>query len=857
MIRILILTLFTIPLIANGQNNFCITGQVLDSSMQKTTGANVFLFTKNDTVRTMTDSLGKFEFKQINQPFFVIKILALGYETFTNHYLSNSDNHNIALPVIILKTKLNVLKEVIVRSRISPITIKEDTIEYSISQYHLRENAQINDLLNRLPGIEVDKNGNIKFMGKLISKIKVNGKEFLVGNIHDLLKLIPLETLEKIQMIDDYDKMAELTGRTIASNNKVLNLQTKQDLNFTENLKAEIGTGTNKKYAADVLASLLDKKKQIIINGLTTNTIPGAGETNNKKGVFLFRNQLNQSLYTNGGFFVEHSKHNEQVYSNNINLTSEGNIRMHSLTQQGNDFDNYNFAEAIDFKDQNGNNISTQFIVEKRFQSNKSSSHSSLTGLQYLDQSIENRTNNIQPNIRGSIYGSHNFRRTGEVLALGFNYNFAGNKSNQNIINNTLYYNNGTIVLDSLLYQMISKTNNLQNLVLQTSYIKPFNAHSSVELNYVLRSNNNIFTQKTQWINERGEISVIDSLSNEFNYLKVEQKIGTSYKKTNSQFDYTLGCNFFFASYRLNRSKWLLPNINVEYRIDKTSRLAFRYEGRPTYPDYNQLRFIPDRSNPLFPIIGNPDLKASTSNLFTLDYNKITKSIFFVSLMASRIFNQTVTNTLFKQDTLNTVIQETHYLNSNGIYSYSGNYAWSRPFFDNKLQLFIEGNANFNNNIFYLQNIKNYSQNLTLTQSFRTGLYQKWIELNTGASYTLNHTNYSDKEASTINIHTWVLNLNTKFFAGKTWSLWLDVNKQFNTGYAANVSANPTDLGATIEKTFLKNKLTFRLQGFNLLDQNTGITQTISGNTTTQTRTNQLGRFILLSAILDLKKTKK
>ncbi|WP_343670074.1 outer membrane beta-barrel protein [Chitinophaga sp.] len=859
MIRILFsIALVIMPLIVSGQNKFYVRGQVKDTSGQQLIGANVWLFTAKDTFHTITDDNGSFGFKQIPGAAFSIKITILGYEIFNNTYSLNSDNYNIILPIIFLNTKPNILREVIVKSRFSPITLKEDTIEYSISQYHLRENAQINDLLKRLPGIEVDRDGNIKFMGRPISKIKVNGKEFVVGNIQDLLKLIPLETLEKVQVIDDYDKMAELTGRPTETNAKVLNLQTRHHLNTTNNLKTEVGAGTNKRYAADVLGSAFDNKKQIIINGRATNSIPGPGETSYKKGILLYRNQLTQSLYTNGGIFAEHGSHNEQVYSNITNQTADGNIRQNNTTHQASTFDNYNFAETIDLKDQKQNTVSMQVIGERKLQTDNSSILSSQSGLQHLDQSIENITNKVLPNIRGSIYGAHHFRRAGELLALGFNFNYAGNKSDQYIHNNTIYYNNdGTIALDSLLHQLISKTNNLQTISLQTSYIKPFNANSSMELNYTLRSNKNIFKQQTQWANKEGKMNIIDSLSNQFNYLKVEQKIGINYKKTSLKIDYTFGVNLFYASYGTNRSKWLLPSSNVSYKIDKTSRLAFRYEGRPIYPDYNQLRPIPDRSNPLFPIVGNPNLKASISNLFTLDYNKVSKSILFISLSVSPILNQVVSNTILIQDTLNTVIQETHYRNSNGAYTLSGNYSWSHPFSEGKYQLFLDGSSYFNNNIFYLQNIRNTSQNLTVSQSLRTGIYQKWIELNTGIGFTFNHTNYSSPLTPSSNIRSWNMNLNTKFFVGKSWSLWLDIVKQINTGYANGVTANPTDLGATIEKTLLKNMLICRLQGFNLLDQNSGVAQTISANTTTQTRTNQLGRYILFSLLLDLKKTKK
>lgn len=855
---ILLLTLISITLTVNGQNKYNITGLIKDSSGQILIGANVWISSSGDTLHTITDERGSFNFNQFPTSNFSIKITILGYESYYKVYILPPNNFDIHLSNIFLRIKSNFLKEVIVKSKANPVTLKEDTIEYNISQYHLRESAQIEDLLKRMPGLEVDRTGNITFMGKPISKIKLNGKEFIVGNIRELLRLLPLEALQKVQIIDDYGRMSELTGRKNELPGKVLNLEINSDINTTQTLTTEIGSGSNNKYNINVLASDIGRKKQTIINGIANNTIPGAGESENKKGLLLYKNQLNDKIFAGGGISGDYSSHNEHAVSTIYNQTSSGLLISKNMNKLSNSYKTYNISNAFEFKDNRNNTLSIQFTAQRKEQTDENNTTSSQTGIQYVEQLITNKTKSISPYIYGSFAGAYHLKQEGELIAFSLYYMYDGNTLKQKIKNNSIYYNaDNTIKKDSILSQLINKTNNVQTAILQSSYIKPIKENSSLEIKMELQSNKNTYKQRTQWNDKDGKLNPIDSLSDKFNYLRMDFKTGINFKKSSKKTDFIIGSDIYYGSYGGNHNYWVIPVFSFSYKFSSKSNLSLRYDGRPTYPTYQQIRVIPDRSNPLLPVIGNSTLKASTSNLITLDYRHISTSMILLSFSASKVFNQIVTNTILIRDSLNAAIQETRYLNTNSRFNFFCNYNWTRSFAEGKYQLFAGGDAINTQNIYYLNNVQNLSQNLTFTQSLRLGIYRKWIELNTGVGYTFNQTTYSNYQSPTTIVSTWNLSITTKFFTFKTWSLWADVAKQFNTGYANGVSANPTDLGATLEKTFLKNALTCRLQGFNLLDQNTGLSQTISGNTTTQTRTNQLGRFIMLSVILDLKKTKK
>jgi hypothetical protein len=152
-----------------------------------------------------------------------------------------------------------------------------------------------------------------------------------------------------------------------------------------------------------------------------------------------------------------------------------------------------------------------------------------------------------------------------------------------------------------------------------------------------------------------------------------------------------------------------------------------------------------------------------------------------------------------------------------------------------------------------MDNVRKTGQNLVLTQSVRANMLKEWLELTGGVAYTYNRNVYVLAENSITNISTWNFNLNGKVFFLKTFSVGADINKQLNSGFSGALSTNPTMINGTLEKMFFKRKLTVRLQGFNLLDQTAGLSQSIAGNTVTQNQNRLLGRYFMLTLQCDLR----
>ena len=266
---------------------------------------------------------------------------------------------------------------------------------------------------------------------------------------------------------------------------------------------------------------------------------------------------------------------------------------------------------------------------------------------------------------------------------------------------------------------------------------------------------------------------------------------------------------------------------------------------------------VTDSSNSQYIIIGNPDLRPEFTNVFSSRYNNfdfISGNVFFGNITASFTKDKIVAHT----KEVRPGVQETHYLNANGYYTITGFYNISKPFKNRKYVFNYGGNIIYNNNVSYIESNKNVARNFIIGQRLAVEIkVKKWLESTVAANYILNNTKNS--LTSTIlqngNTSAWILSHSSRIFFPYDFIFSYDIDKTINTGYAENVSTNPFIINSTLEKQFFKKKnASLKFQAFDILNDNTGITRTVTGQSITDTRTNRLGRYYFLSIILRLNK---
>jgi hypothetical protein len=267
------------------------------------------------------------------------------------------------------------------------------------------------------------------------------------------------------------------------------------------------------------------------------------------------------------------------------------------------------------------------------------------------------------------------------------------------------------------------------------------------------------------------------------------------------------------------------------------------------------LQPVTDVSNPQFPVVGNPNLKAEFNHNINIRYNNFNfekGDVWFTNFSVTLTENKIVSNSVFLPG--NKI--ETRYLNTNGFYSVNGFYNWSKPFAERKYTLSINGFANYSNNINFVDDQKNIGKNLIFSQGANFQLNPApWIELNPGVNYTANKNTYSISSQQNTKVSTWNLTFNGKAYIHKTWILGADFTKALNKGYTTAFSVNPFIMNTYVEKQFLKNNAaSLRFQVFDVYNENTSVSRSVSANSITDTRSNRLARYAMLTFSLKLQK---
>ncbi|HEY4196120.1 MAG TPA: carboxypeptidase-like regulatory domain-containing protein, partial [Mucilaginibacter sp.] len=209
-----------------------VSGVVKDSTGITLPGSTIKLFTSpKDSLVTATDMNGKFTFPAVSVNSFSVVVLSVGYQPLKRRFILNNDTKPADLAPIVLKSEAIALRGVTI-SDVNSIKLKEDTVEYNAAAYKVREGAPVEDVIKKLPGVDVDKDGNITAQGKSVSKVRLNGKDYMAGDVTSLTKNLPADLVQSIQVVDDYGDQANITGIKTGDPQKVLNINIKANKNY-------------------------------------------------------------------------------------------------------------------------------------------------------------------------------------------------------------------------------------------------------------------------------------------------------------------------------------------------------------------------------------------------------------------------------------------------------------------------------------------------------------------------------------------------------------------------------------------------------------------------------------------------
>jgi hypothetical protein len=899
----LYLLLFVLMSSATYAQIFEIKGVIVDTAGQPLSGVNVKLLHGKDSALSTTSGTGAYSFSKVSDKSFTIIASYTGLQAFTQGFSKTNTSTIFQVTPITLGPSAGQMEGIVIKS-VNPVLVKEDTLQFDAAAYKVREGAPVEDVIKKLPGVTVDKDGNIEAQGKKVARVRVNGKDFFGGDVQTATQNLPADVIQNIQIIDDYGDQANLPGIKSGEPEKIININVQPNKNKGTFGNATGAVGNEGRFAGNIFANNFDAERQISILGAVNNTnanlfnFNGGGRGGGARGANFgsdnrsgpggsgitlsqsvgvnFRDKWGEKLSVYGSYSfsarstgITSSTFSQDFNPKNIRTTQR---ESRSRNSSANHRVTWNMEYAIDSL----NYIKASPYLSYGLSDNESMSQSAINRTRYF--TLNNNTsfnNSSSPNAGGNVLFNHKFKKRGRNFSANLTLDYSDN-NNDRYSNNTYHNVDSTFIpiaiKDTTQIQNIGTISRNARTNVRLSYAEPLDVAKTIflEINYdwnksATESIRDVYdmqdsTSKTGYFN--------DKQSNHYNYTFITNRAGISLKGRKEKYNYSIGFlaqpsvltgtsigkNFNTTYHNTN---WV-PSARFVYNIARNNSLTATVDGTAREPNFFQLQPVADSSNLNNIVTGNPNLRNEFTNRFSIQYNKFDPkagSSLFANFSYDKTNDRIVTNRF--NNTTGTG-RTTSYLNTDGFFGYNGNASFTKPFSNRKYTAGISMAANFDNNISFTDGLKNHGNNWNLRPgaSFRLDLENK-VDLTLRGDYTVYHTTTryaKDNTSTTSKAQTLNLGTNGKNYFGDL-TIGYDFSKLINYGFSSSINSNPAILNVYAEYRLLKGKMmTLRLQGFDLFNESTGITRTINETTITDSRVNRLARYFLLSVNIKMAK---
>jgi hypothetical protein len=890
-----------------------VTGVVKDSTGTTLSLATVKLLMGKDSLVVATNAGGRFSFSSVMANQFSLVVSSLGYQGIKRRYNLTPGNTSAELDPIVLKSDTIALKGVTVTSVIA-VKVKEDTVEYNAAAYKVRQGAVVEDALRKMPGLDVSQDGSITAQGKQISKVQLNGKDYMAGDVKSLTRNLPADIVQNVQVIDDHGDQAKLTGIKTGEAQKVLNINIRKDKNYGYFAQGTVGGGHDViheaeeingtgRYAASTNVFNFRGKRQITVSGDLNNTNTSLFDFNGEgrrgppdlfgdkqPGIttaralgFNYRDDWSKKVTVYGSYSLA----DNSVYT--VSKTVQNNLsgQLPSTQNSNSTRNDRNLNHRVHLNIEYKPDTLNYFKFSPKFsyggvRSNETFA-SRLQAQNAGNDLISDYTRTLlahssAPNFGLNALYNHRFQKRGRNLSVLL---IGGTTTSDQYQNPVYNYLAGRA--NAPVNQMINADSRTDSASISLSYLEPIGKISYLEFNYNYHNTRTTADRQTDTITNTGDVNRDPDLSNDYTFNFMTSRAGVNYRVIDKKYNLTLGLTA--QPTLLKGSSSIIapvhqkifnfaPVLRYVYNFSDIQALAFNYRGASNSPAYYQLQPVTDFSNASYPVQGNPHLLPEYNNTFEIRYNKFingTGTLFFTNLNFTQTDHKIVASTVnyprnYTPDPKLAGAILTKYRNASGFYNASAYYVLAGDWAKRKYTWLFNGNISYNNNISYLTDVldslgtnqttqKNMAKNLILAQGarFRVDIPDV-VDADLNARYMISHSNNSVPEANMDNNFQMItLGTNGKFYFFKDWTLSYNYSKVIYEGYQG--ATNPNVLNTYLERRFLKNNVgMLRFSVYDVFNENTGFTSSQNAYAITQSNVNRLGRYYLLTFTLRLQK---
>lgn len=851
----------------------------------------------------LTDSTGYALIKNAAVGRATVTIESVGYKTYTGIFDVRRGENDMGTVYL---NGDNMLNAVTITAVGNQMLVKKDTIEYNANSFKTNDTDMLEELLKKLPGVEIGSDGTITANGKTINKIMIDGKTFFLDDPQLASKNLPAKIVEKVKVVERKSDEARFTGIDDGEEETVLDLSLKSGMTNGWLGNVGGGYGTEERYEGSFMVGRFSKNLQISFIGNANNTnnrgfndMAGSmmsvmmsagsggmgGMGGGMGGGFSFTGNgvtASKMLGFNVNYQTDDKKwkiNTNYLYSTTDKDVKETRDRTTMLSETLNQFnDNDGSQRTKSYGHRFGSEIeytpsdATSFIFRPyiRFGDGSFRQNNTFATLRGLELMASDTTNagfnrslgdNDSQQVGGSLVWRQRLWKPGRTLTLRLNYSFSNNVVDGFNNSETYYFTGGIRSSSNVIDQMYHQNQRSNQYGFNFTYTEPLGKNYFVQGSYRFSHNHSNSSKATYDKDASGDYTDLDpDYSNNYKGDFTTQRFELALRKQEDRYNFMFGLSATPArtssegrgrdtSYTVTN---FAPSARFDYRISETKFLRLYYWGRTTQPSLNQLLPIPDNSNPLLIQEGNDRLKPSFSHRIGGEYrtnDRVTMSWFGVNFETSYTSNSIINKKYYTDDG----VQVNQYDNiDKGVYSANVRVMYNSTIARSNFSFMLFTNFNFNNGYSYVSQggssfaenqTKNFNANVNGRFTYRSDNFEATL----GGGTNYRNAWYSVKSLDKVS--TWSSNLrasiNWTFL--QTFNITTDITHRFYNGYSAGYGDAQTIWNGEISKSFLSNAFTFKVRVYDILNKSRNTYRTTSENYVEDVTNNTLGRYVMFT----------
>jgi hypothetical protein len=859
-------SLFTITFALSAYSQNALTGKVMDENNEALSYATVALLNPADSILKyfgVTNDEGVFQMKSIKKGAYLLQYSFVGMETtYETIKIPVKGGEDLGIKIL----TPDALEGVTIIEEYVPVTFKSDTVEFSAKAFSTKTNAVVEDLLKKIPGVEVDESGNVKAMGEDVQKILVDGKEFFGKDPRVATKNLPAIAIDKVQVYDKKSDEAEFSGIDDGVRDRTINLMLNEDhkKGYFGNVEAGLGTGSH--YGAGGRIYRFSEKLQTAFLGMYNNVnefgfaqekpmgfgqsvegenTSGAGGLNlsyNKKGNNrYFLSYLGSSTRT----ILEQEKSTEN-FLKDVSYFQKENLDRESLSTPH----KINFGVRHNFKNKQ-NIILDGDIKASSGNGNQSSIINSMLNanpINTLYSLSNNESNSISASANGSYIVKLNDGKT--QLKTGISANYYKNSSLLDWQDSILFFSPDSLDLysqfrddrtDGISFSLSpSVVQKLKQFWYLTAGLHLSSNTQSISRQHdIFQFSNEIVGEPTpDFYTEELKIRPGLSLKRNSNKSQLDFKLGSSWDQFSKVEDGTsLGKPVYF---------FILPGLSYEYKYKKGRRINFRYSTSANMPGVSQLYPYSNNENLLSVYHGNTSLTPEFIHNLSLSwwyFDQFSFTSIFARMGASYTKDKIGISRYTNEDLL-TEIMPVNTPDQRMAYSHI---SFSTPIRRLGVKVNLVSTESLSRGYTIINGEDNIQTNLTHALRLRIDNRKKEIwDAGIGGSISITDANYSISSMNTVYYNTGVFS-DIRFTPSDKWNFEATANVVNYNSQSFEESVLIPLLSAEISYHFLTGeRATISLAGYDLLNRQVGYQRISSENFLIEREWNTLGRYVAL-----------